>query len=46
MLNTVKLPEREGLEKFKSLSVAPLLANAIERIYDDEPLSRLFEEFN
>lgn len=46
MLNTVKLPNRDGLEKFKSLSVAPLLANAIERIYDDEPLSRLFEEFN
>ncbi|WP_055071769.1 ribose-phosphate diphosphokinase [Clostridium massiliamazoniense] len=44
MLNTVKLPERDGLEKFKSISVAPLLANAIERIYDDEPLSRLFEE--
>lgn len=46
MLNTIALPERDGLEKFKSLSVAPLLANAIERIYDDEPLSRLFEEFN
>lgn len=44
MLNTIKLPERDGLEKFKSISVAPLLANAIERIYDDEPLSRLFEE--
>lgn len=44
MLNTVKLPERDGLEKFTSISVAPLLANAIERIYDDEPLSRLFEE--
>lgn len=46
MLNTIALPEKEGLEKFNSLSVAPLLANAIERIYDDEPLSRLFEEFN
>ncbi|MGL4741878.1 MAG: ribose-phosphate diphosphokinase [Sarcina sp.] len=46
MLNTIKLPIRDGLEKFNSLSVAPLLANAIERIYDDEPLSRLFEEFN
>ncbi|MGL5634219.1 MAG: ribose-phosphate diphosphokinase [Sarcina sp.] len=46
MLNTIKLPNRDGLEKFNSLSVAPLLANAIERIYDDEPLSRLFEEFN
>lgn len=46
MLNTIALPEKNGLEKFTSLSVAPLLANAIERIYDDEPLSRLFEEFN
>ncbi|MGL5615872.1 MAG: ribose-phosphate diphosphokinase [Sarcina sp.] len=44
MLNTIKLPEVNGLEKFKSISVAALLANAIERIYDDEPLSRLFEE--
>ncbi|MGL4654409.1 MAG: ribose-phosphate diphosphokinase [Sarcina sp.] len=46
MLNTIKLPNIDGLEKFTALSVAPLLANAIERIYDDEPLSRLFEEFN
>lgn len=43
MLNTVKLPEREDLGKFKSLSVAPLFAEAIQRIYDDEPISKLFE---
>ena len=34
---------QEGLEKFKSISVAPLFAEAIKRIYDDEPISKLFE---
>ena len=43
MLNTVKLPERNDLDKFKSISVAPLFAEAIQRIYDDEPISKLFE---
>lgn len=43
MLNTIALPEREDLQKFKSLSVAPLIAEAINRIYDDKPLSKLFE---
>ncbi|GFZ34170.1 ribose-phosphate pyrophosphokinase [Clostridium zeae] len=43
MLNTISLPEREDLHKFKSLSVAPLIAEAINRIYDDKPLSKLFE---
>ncbi len=43
MLNTIPLPEREDLEKFKSLSVAPLFAEAISRIYDDKPISKLFE---
>ena len=44
MLNTIKLPEeKEDLIKFKSLSVAPLFAEAIKRIYDDEPISKLFE---
>ena len=43
MLNTIPLPEIEGLEKFKSISVAPLFAEAIKRIYDDEPISKLFE---
>ncbi|MEQ8154160.1 MAG: ribose-phosphate diphosphokinase [Clostridiaceae bacterium] len=43
MLNTIELPDREDLEKFKSISVAPLFAEAIKRIYDEEPLSKLFE---
>ena len=43
MLNTIPLPEKEGLDKFKSISVAPLFAEAIKRIYDDEPISKLFE---
>ncbi|AYE34465.1 ribose-phosphate diphosphokinase [Clostridium septicum] len=43
MLNTIKLPEKDDLIKFKSLSVAPLFAEAIKRIYDDEPISKLFE---
>lgn len=44
MLNTIKLPEeKEDLIKFKALSVAPLFAEAIKRIYDDEPISKLFE---
>lgn len=43
MLNTIALPKRDDLKKFKSLSVAPLIAEAINRIYDDQPLSKLFE---
>lgn len=43
MLNTIALPERDDLQKFTSLSVAPLIADAIQRIYDDQPLSKLFE---
>lgn len=43
MLNTIALREgKENLSKFKSLSVAPLLADAVKRIYDDKPLSSLF----
>lgn len=43
MLNTIELPERDDLNKFKSLSVAPIFGEAIRRIYDDVPLSKLFE---
>ncbi|MNO81646.1 Ribose-phosphate pyrophosphokinase [compost metagenome] len=43
MLNTIELPERDDLHKFKALSVAALFAEAIKRIYDEEPLSKLFE---
>lgn len=44
MLNTIQLPKRDDLQKVTSLSVAPIFAEAIKRIYDDVPLSKLFEE--
>ena len=43
VLNTIPLPEGVNLDKFTSISVAPLFAEAIKRIYDDEPISKLFE---
>ena len=43
MLNTITLPETVDAKKITSLSVAPLFAEAIKRIYDDEPISKLFE---
>ena len=43
MLNTITLPEDADTSKITSLSVAPLFAEAIKRIYDDEPISKLFE---
>ena len=44
MLNTISLPEQDNLEKFKSISVAPIFAEAIQRIYDDKPISKLFDQ--
>ena len=43
MLNTITLPKEVDTSKITSLSVAPLFAEAIKRIYDDEPISKLFE---
>ena len=43
MLNTLTLPEEINKDKFTSISVAPVFAEAIRRIYDDEPISKLFE---
>ncbi|MGL4873985.1 MAG: ribose-phosphate diphosphokinase [Clostridium sp.] len=43
MLDTIKLPEGINKKKFKSLSVAPIFAEAIRRIYADKPISKLFE---
>jgi len=44
MLNTIKLPEEKLCDKFKILSVAPVFAEAIRRIYEDISVSKLFEE--
>lgn len=43
MLDTIAQPPREDMEKFVKLSVAPLFAEAIKRITDDVPLSKLFD---
>lgn len=44
MLNTINLAEDKMLDKFKILSVAPVFAEAIKRIYEDSPVSKLFED--
>jgi ribose-phosphate pyrophosphokinase len=44
MLNTIDLPQDRITDKFNILSVAPVFADAIRRIYEDMPVSRLFEE--
>jgi len=43
-LNTIKLDETKANEKFKVLSVAPVFAEAIRRIYEDISVSKLFDE--
>ncbi|MCR5166545.1 MAG: ribose-phosphate diphosphokinase [Oscillospiraceae bacterium] len=44
LLDTIVLPEEKKLDKIKVLSVAPVFAQAIQRIYADEPISPLFNK--
>ncbi|NRD79738.1 ribose-phosphate diphosphokinase [Bacillus sp. BRMEA1] len=41
--NTIEMPEEKMLEKITTLSVAPLLAEAINRIHTEKAVSPLFE---
>ena len=44
MLNTIALSEEKKIDKIKSLSVAGVFAEAIERIYGDISISSLFTQ--
>jgi len=43
ILNTINLPEEKQSKKIKTLSVAPVFAEAIKRIYEDLSVSKLFD---
>nr|HQU89268.1 ribose-phosphate pyrophosphokinase [Denitromonas sp.] len=40
--NTVHIPEHKRLDKLTVLTIAPLLASAIERIHSGESVGELF----
>lgn len=42
VLDTISLPEEKKIDKIKTMSVAPVFAEAIERIYEDLSVSTLF----
>ena len=42
LLDTIALPEEKKIDKIKVLSVAPVFAQAIQRIYTDTPVSTIF----
>lgn len=43
MLDTVYLPQEKILDKFEILSVADIFASAIENVYLDKPMSKLYD---
>jgi ribose-phosphate pyrophosphokinase len=42
LTNTIPIPEEKLIEKFTVLSIAPLLADAIRSVYEDESVSEKF----
>ena len=42
LLDTISLPEEKMLDKYTILPIAPVFAEAIERIYTDKPVSSIF----
>lgn len=43
VLNTIPIPEEKKIDKIKTISVAPVFAEAIKRIYEDVSVSKLFD---
>ena len=43
LLNTIALPEEKKLDKITTLSVAPLFAEAISRVFTNGEVSKIFE---
>ena len=43
VLDTIELPEEKLIDKIKVVTVADLFADAIERVYSDLPVSKLYE---
>ena len=42
LLDTIALPEEKRIDKITVLPVAPTFAQAIQRIYNDTPISPMF----
>ena len=42
LLDTIPIPKEKLIDKFNILSIASLFAEAIERIYEDMPVSPMF----
>ena len=43
MLDTIQLPEEKHLPKIKILSTADIFAAAIENVYLDKPMSKIYD---
>ncbi|MEG1804955.1 MAG: ribose-phosphate pyrophosphokinase [Clostridia bacterium] len=43
LLDTIAIPKEKMIDKFTVISVAPTFAEAIRRIYEDKPISKLYE---
>jgi len=43
VLDTIELPEEKIIDKIKVVTVADMFAEAIERVYSDLPVSKLYE---
>lgn len=43
LLNTIPVPEEKKIEKMKILSVAPLFAEAMTRVFTNGSISKLFD---